>query len=128
MSDINAGTLQFETQVDLAGLDKGLDQVEGQAKGRLGKIGDILKGAFSTALGFGIADIASNALGSVVGAIQGGIADALRLPCAPHVRSAGLVTTTMCTSSSWTTACGTSLASERPTPTTSSASPSSTWA
>ena len=40
----------------------------------------------------------------------------------------GAVITTMSTSSSWTTACGTSPASERPTPTTNWAGPSSTWA
>jgi hypothetical protein len=70
------GTATLGTEVDLGGLDKGLDQTEKTAKGRVGQIGDILKGAFSTALGLGLADTVSGAIGSVWDAFKGGVADA----------------------------------------------------
>lgn len=76
MAEHELGTATLGTEVDLGGLDKGLDQTEKTAKGRVGQIGDILKGAFSTALGLGLADTVSGAIGSVWDAFKGGVADA----------------------------------------------------
>ncbi len=71
MAEFALGVAQLGTEVDTSGLNKGLDDAEGQAKGRLSKLGDVLGGA----LKIGLVGAAVG-IGAIGAAVASGIGDA----------------------------------------------------
>lgn len=71
MSEYSLGLAELGTAVDMSGLNKGIDDAEGKAKGGFSKIGDIISGAFKVGIAGAIVGVV--ALGV---AVKGGIDDA----------------------------------------------------
>jgi phage-related protein len=67
MAVLGIGTVR--TEVDQKGLDKGFKKSEKKSKGFFSSFGGVMKGALSTALGFGIFSLAQKGIGMVVGGI-----------------------------------------------------------
>lgn len=71
MAEEPIGEAVVETEVDLDGLDKGIDEAEAKTKSGFAKIGDIMKGALSVGIAAGATVIAAGIAG-----IASGIGDA----------------------------------------------------
>ena len=67
MAVLGIGTVR--TEVDQKGLDKGFKKSQQKSKGFFSSFGGVMKGALSTALGFGIFSIAQKGIGMVVSGI-----------------------------------------------------------
>lgn len=77
MAVLGIGTVR--TEVDQKGLDKGFKKSEKKSKGFFSSFGGVMKGALSTALGFGIFELASKGIGMVVGGITDIVTEAPKI-------------------------------------------------
>lgn len=65
------GEAVLDLRADDSQLNKDLQNAEGKTKGWLGGVGDVVKTGLGTALGFGIAGLAQNAIGGIGDALKG---------------------------------------------------------